>query len=291
MGNNNRILHIWCDESDKKGKYYSNFYGGVLVRGKDLNEVKNRLENVCAEQNLHKEIKWQKVTANYLHKYITVISEFFSLIFEDKIKLRIMFTSNAQIPKELSDAHKSNEYFILYYQFFKHAFGLKYSAESKGETYIRANFDQLPDTIRRRDIFKDYIQRLQNQEEYRISRIRIEKDHIAEVDSKDHMLLQFMDIVLGSISFRLNDKHKEKPEGKRIRGKKTIAKEKLYKHINAEIRKTRPNFNIGVSTGIDGDYRNRWNHPYRHWLFIGKNSELDESLTKRKSSDIPTSGY
>lgn len=26
---------IWCDESIKKGKYYSNFYGGLLIQSKD----------------------------------------------------------------------------------------------------------------------------------------------------------------------------------------------------------------------------------------------------------------
>ena len=51
-----------------------------------------------------------------------------------------------------------------------------------------------------------------------------------------------------------------------------IAKEKLYKHINKKIREIRPNFNIGISTGIDGDRQNRFIHAYRHWLFIPSSS-------------------
>lgn len=277
-----RELHIWCDESDKQGKYFSNFYGGVLVRGQDLNEVVEILDTVCYELNLTKEIKWQKVTSNYLEKYKSAMSAFFQLIAEDKVKLRIMFTSNALVPRELTEAHKSNEYFLLYYQFFKHAFGLKYSQESEDRTFIRAYFDQLPDTKRKRQDFKDFVHRLQHQAEYRQANIHIERDHIAEIDSKQHLLLQFMDVVLGAISFRLNDKHKEKPAGQRRRGKRTIAKEKLYKHILSEIRKIRPNFNIGMNTSVDGDITNRWHHPYRHWLFEGRNSVIDERFYKPK---------
>ena len=53
---------IYTDESDKRGKYYSNFYGGLLVRSPDLQPVIARLEQRKAELNLHREVKWQKVT-------------------------------------------------------------------------------------------------------------------------------------------------------------------------------------------------------------------------------------
>ena len=34
---------IFCDESVKRGKYFSNFYGGVLVNSRDLRRVEARL--------------------------------------------------------------------------------------------------------------------------------------------------------------------------------------------------------------------------------------------------------
>ena len=39
-----REFVIYTDESDKDGKFFSNFYGGVLVRSTDLNDVINALE-------------------------------------------------------------------------------------------------------------------------------------------------------------------------------------------------------------------------------------------------------
>ncbi len=66
---------------------------------------------------------------------------------------------------------------------------------------------------------------------------------------------------LGAMAFRLNDKHLVKPPGQVRRGKRTIAKEKLYKHILGRIRQLYPNFNIGESTGMQGDRANRWRTP------------------------------
>ena len=87
------------------------------------------------------------------------------------------------------------------------------------------------------------------------------------------------------MAFRLNNLHKEIPIGEKRRGKRTIAKEKLYKFIHKKICEIRPNFNIGITTGIDGDIYNRFLHPYRHWLFIpnSSKSQYEEEQWIKKS--------
>ena len=95
-----------------------------------------------------------------------------------------------------------------------------------------------------------------------------------------------MDLVLGAMCFRLNEKQHEKPAESEARGKRTIAKEKLYRHINMRIREVMPGFNVGVSTGC----RNKkevWTHPYRHWSFIPKDHERHNELTKKKQKNNP----
>jgi hypothetical protein len=270
---------IWCDESDTKGKYCSNFYGGVLVKSEHIQEVQARLKSICDQQHFFDEIKWQKVTANYLGKYISVMDEFFDLIKEGKIKIRIMFTQNAYVPTNLTQVQKDEEYFILYYQFIKHAFGLHYSNDSEDDVYLRLYFDYLPDTVKRRQVFKDFIKGLEKSRPFRLAKIKIRKQDIAEVDSKRHLVLQMLDVVLGSMSFRLNHKHKEIPEGKRRRGKRTVAKEKLYKHINRRIRGIKPGFNVGANTGTP-NAEDRWRHEYRHWVFLPSEYEIDVRLFK-----------
>jgi hypothetical protein len=98
--------------------------------------------------------------------------------------------------------------------------------------------------------------------------------------------LEGLDIVLGAMAFRLNEKHKEIPPGKKRRGKRTVAKEKLYKHILDKIRELYPNFNVGVSTGRlnEGEL---WKHPYRHWCFEPRNFEIDNSVSKNRNKKGP----
>lgn len=271
---------LYFDESDVKGKYYSNFYGGALVNLKDFQNINYSLNQKKQELGLYGEIKWSKVSKQYLDKYIEVISYFFKFIEENKIKIRIMFRQNCYEVPNLTKEQQDNEYFLLYYQFCKHAFGLQYSNPNKEEMYIRMYFDKLPDTKEKVLKFKEYIYKLQYQDILCQNNIKIRKEDITEIISHDHPILQCMDIILGAMQFRLNDKHLEKIPGTNRRGNKTIAKEKLYRHINKLIRNIYPNFNIGISTGTQGDNSNSWKHPYRHWNFIPYNSMYNEKRTK-----------
>lgn len=274
-------LVIYTDESDKEGRYFSNFYGGLLVRSPDLARVINHLENCKRQQNLFQEIKWQRVTANYLTKYIAVVDALFDLVAADIAKVRIMFTNNQFVPQGLTSEQRQTEYHRLYYQFIKHAFGLQYSSiELSPPIRMRLNLDQMPTGREATAQFKSYVEGLNQNRQLRDAGIRFSKQQLAEINSRDHVLLQCLDIVLGAMAFRLNDKHKLKPAGARRRGKRTIAKEKLYRHISSRIRQIYPNFNIGESTGTQGDITNRWKHPYRHWKLIPRDHDRDRTKAK-----------
>ena len=71
---------LYCDESSQKGPKYSDFFGGCLVSSKDLLEVTNALEVKKTELFMRGEVKWSKVTENYLNKYIELMTLFFSFI-------------------------------------------------------------------------------------------------------------------------------------------------------------------------------------------------------------------
>lgn len=272
---------IYCDESIKQGKYYSNFYGGVLVTSCHKDEILMTLKAKKEELFGSGEVKWSKVSPAYLNKYLSMIELFFDLIEAGKIKMRVMFTQNARVPTGLTKEHIENEYFILYYQFLKSAFGLKYSNSGIEPVYLRLYFDQFPDTKEKVQKFKRFVVNLNNSEDFKGANICIREDDIAEVNSKKHVILQCCDVVMGSMQFRLNDLHKEKPPGERLRAKKTVAKENLYKYINKRIRKIYPGFNIGDSTGRR-TWDCVWEHRYRHWKFIATNNVYDESKCKPK---------
>lgn len=277
-------LIIYCDESVKKGTFFSDFYGGVLVRSTDQDRVINALSQRMTDLNLGAEIKWTKISEQYAQRYIDLMDTFFDFVEEGALKGRVKFTQNALKinNKRLTKEQQEHEFFILYYQFIKWGFGLQYATTIASPTRVRINFDELPDNKAKCTRFKEYICTIPHLKEYIGAGIIIEPNDLYEVDSKNHVLLQCMDVVLGSMQFRLNDLHKAIPEGQRRRGKRTIAKEKVFKHISKRIRNVYPNFNIGVTTGTKGDIENRWKHEYRHWQFVSNGAEYDPTLTKNK---------
>ncbi len=278
-----RELVIYCDESDSSGRHFANFYGGGVVESRHLEEVISRLSACKVRLNFGGEVKWQKITENYANKYIEFADEIFRLMGEGKLKLRIMFTQNYFSAHRLTTEQRENGFFMLYYQFVKHAFGLKYAGVAGSETSVRMYFDKLPDTAEKCAAFKGYVSALNKHRGFRNAGIVIRQDQLAEVDSREHVVLQALDVVLGAMQFRLNDKHLEKPEGSHLRGKRTVAKERVYKHINKSIRTLYggKQFNIGVSTGRpDGPEAHDWLDPYRHWLFKAKNAVVRPEFAK-----------
>ena len=272
---------LFCDESDRSGRYYSDFYGGVLVGSSQYERVTRRLEALKADLNLGKEVKWSRVSENYLTKYMTLIDAFFEEIWAGHLKVRIMFRQNARQPRHLSADQRERGYFLLYYQFIKHAFGLRFVEPVEGGRRLRLYFDEFPEKPEHARDFRGFIKALEDQTEFQMAGLTIRDEDIREVLSHEHILLQCVDVVLGSMTFRLNDKHLEKPPGSRTRGKRTVAKEKLYRHILAHLRRWKPRFNVGMSTSVDGDPLNRWRHPYRHWAFLPTDHVYDGNLTKR----------
>jgi hypothetical protein len=54
---------IYCDESSEKGRYFSNFYGGALLRASDRQAIEQALNAVKAANHLQGEVKWTKISA------------------------------------------------------------------------------------------------------------------------------------------------------------------------------------------------------------------------------------
>ncbi|MCY8561181.1 hypothetical protein MOD26_22250, partial [Bacillus haynesii] len=110
---------IYCDESTKRGKLFSNFYGGALVKSIHFNDVVSQLNEYKKSKNITGELKWTKVTAPYLDKYIGLMDVFFDLIQENKVKMRVMFQQNLvsdDVIRHFTKEEHEESYFKLYYQ-------------------------------------------------------------------------------------------------------------------------------------------------------------------------------
>ena len=284
-----KSLILYCDESDDKGIFFSHFYGGALINARDQAELDHLLNQKKAELNIAAEMKWDRVSAPYAEKYIDFIRYFFSFVKSGKIKLRIMFTQNINQAIGLTDEHIGNDYFLLYYQFVKHAFGLRYCNDDGGSAVVQLLMDDVPQTSAKFESFKDYMSSLSTFPIWRAAKISLPRDGITSINSKQHPILQGLDITLGAIQSRLNEKHpKPVPPAKR-RSKRARGKEAVYKAVKDEIWDIYPNFNVGASTGIETP-ADRWLHPYRHWLFKPNNSvqDLKRAKGKKKAPPDPT---
>lgn len=258
---------IFADESEQEGAHFSNFFGGLIIPARSYAPIENRLRVLKAEIGFIKELKWQRVSAHWLEGYQRMISGFFDELRAGNVRVRIMFRDNLATPGPLTREQKEGAYFRLYYQFIKHAFGLAHITEEADHVRLRLFFDQFPDTREQAAQFKGYIAALPLSADFRHQNILIDPSHITEIDSKEHVLLQCLDIVLGSMAFRLNEKHLAKPEGSRTRGKRTIAKDRLYRHILKEIRTLKPALNPKISTASEPFPGGNWSMPYQHWSF------------------------
>lgn len=270
------MIYIWLDESDKHGTYYSNFYGGILVQSQHKEEVLRRMSAIIEELGIKDEIKWQKVNAYHYDKYVKLVDELFAMGKEGMLKIRIFFRHNQYEP-ELTAEKRKEEYPILYYQFIKYAFGLVYSGDTDG---VRLFLDEIPLNEEDKIKFITHLYVLNNDAELKAKGIRIVEKGVSEVDSKTHLPLQFMDMILGAICFKLNEKDKLRSDIDERPGKRTVLKLKLYKHINNKIREIYPDFNIGISTPLKEE-SDRWFQIYRHWSFKPKHHIRNLTRTKR----------
>jgi hypothetical protein len=264
---------LYCDESEKYGRFYSNFYAGVMVDSSQHDRIVSILEAVKKELHLQGEIKWSKVTERYLEKYQEIIKAFFTEIKAGHLRVRIMFRQNVYQPQGLTEEDHKNSYFKLYYQFIKNAYGLPF-ARLDSSTKLRVYFDVFPENREAASQFKGFLLGLNKDRRIRKAGLSLRQEDIAEVNSHDHVLLQCLDVVLGAIQFRLNEKQNEKIYGSEIRAKRTIAKEKLYYTVLGEIKSIKEifkDFDIGISTFTPNNaFGERWSEPYLHWSFVPK---------------------
>jgi hypothetical protein len=211
-----------------------------LLDAKHRPAIEARLQGVKAAQNLGGELKWTKITEAYKSKYIAFLKEVFDLAEIGALKFRIMFTQNSNVPTNLDEHKLAHQYFLLYYQLVKHAFGLMHCGEPLLSTRVTVYLDDVPDNSAKFDQFKNYAVSLSTFPHFSSQGVYIPKSEITDVNSHDHVVLQALDVVLGAMQFRLNDKHLDKPEGKRRRAKRTVA---------ARVRSTIIRASIGVPAG------------------------------------------
>lgn len=104
--------------------------------------------------------------------------------------------------KELKWQRVSEMWLEGYQRMITHFFDELRAGHVRMRTRLRLFFDQFPHTREQVAQFKGFIAGLPVSKELRHKNLKIDSSHITEVDSKEHVLLQCVDIVLGAMAFR-----------------------------------------------------------------------------------------
>lgn len=94
---------------------------------------------------------------------------------------------------------------------------------------------------------------------------------VGDVESRNHVILQCVDLIIGAVGYKLNKEYKAAPRSRR--SKTAHAKIPLYERIRHSLGRIDMNergtraFSIGVSTGQELDRADRWRHKFRQWDF------------------------
>ncbi len=255
---------IVCDESVQKGvRNYSYFYGGALVEEEEYQYISSLLNLTKASVGLH-EMKRTKITEKNYQDYIFVLQLFFTFVKSGKVKMRVMFSPNNQLlvlPKS-----ENSSYFKFYYTFIRNAFSLFYT---NFNIRLRLLFDELPDSTVENDRFKTALRRHMGRPNKFGNIVYTKKRFIEEVDSKNHPILQCVDVVTGVIESELN------MESGVEMSKRLKAKLKVFEFISNQIQDIHENF-VMTETTYPIFAQKGFNDPYKHFVY------------KRKAPDTST---
>ncbi len=106
---------IVCDESTKKGKMYSYFYGGAILEECKYDKISGILNDYKSKFGFN-ELKRIKISEANYKSYIEVLDLFFTFVKSGDIKIRIMFSPNNQLFTDIPHSH--NETFMKFYHTF-----------------------------------------------------------------------------------------------------------------------------------------------------------------------------
>lgn len=257
----NKKYIIVCDESTKKGKNFSYFYGGAMLLESKYEMISNIINDFKTKLYLN-ELKRIKITEKNYRDYIKVLELFFTFVKSGDIKIRIMFSPNDELlhlPKNLNESYTK-----FYYTFIKNAFNIFYAKENIS---LRLIVDDLPETREQCNKFKRCLKdSLNNNNKINANKVNLKLDDIAEVDSKNHIILQCVDVIVGLVDFYLNSNKNEIKNSKRA-----LAKLKVWNKVYENIKVIDNNFNILETT--KPVFSNRgWKKVYAHFVYHKKNN-------------------
>lgn len=206
-----KTFNMYCDESchlENDHKPFM-FLGYVSCAYPQVKTHTERIDDIKKKHNFYAEIKWNKVNKAKLKFYIELIDYFFST----DLRFRAIGVDKSKVrPDEFGKSY-DDHYYTMYYYLLNHNLNFQYTYN----VYL-----DIKDTL---SAYK--VERLKNILNVRLGVFR----NVQNIVSKESLLLQLADLIIGAISYNKNDSEK-KSDAKRI------LLDRIKKHCNVDLGET-----------------------------------------------------
>lgn len=214
-----KTFNIYCDESchlENDHKPFM-FLGNVSCAYPQVKVHTERIDDIKKKHNFFAEIKWNKVNKTKLKFYIELIDYFFST----DLRFRAIGVDKSTVRPDAFGKSYDDHYYTMYYYLLNHNLNVQYTYN----VYL-----DIKDTL---SAYK--VERLKTILNAKFGVFR----NVQNIVSKESLLLQLADLLLGAISYNKNDNEK-KSEAKRI------LLDRIKKHCNVDLGETNYNQKLNL---------------------------------------------
>jgi hypothetical protein len=193
-------VYIYCDESCQDNHNYM-LLGGVAIKSSLVSIFESDMDKIRKQTNMHKELKWSKLTNQKYIEYRRFVDLFFEWNKSNKLFFHCIIFDNTKINHRQFSGSYELGFYKFYYQLLLHTFGKNYGKNND----LYAFLDQRPtgyDLTELRRILNNGMD-----SRYKIDRRPFRL--VEPADSKKIAVLQVADLVLGALGYRKNNRHKD----------------------------------------------------------------------------------
>jgi hypothetical protein len=199
----NKTFNIYCDESchiEHDHKRYM-LLGCVSVAYNQLKRHTERINAIKSKYNFYGEIKWTGVSSS-MHLFYKDLLDYF---FDTDIRFRAVVVDKTQIKNDKFSQDFDTFYYKMYYQLLIHRKNTEYSYN----VYL-----DIKDTLSSNKVNK--LKEILNTK-YGVFR------NVQNIHSKESIMMQLADLLMGAISYELNNDEK-----------KVLAKQQIIEKIKQQ---------------------------------------------------------
>jgi len=185
-----KIYNLYCDESchlENDGKKYM-LLGYVSCPYPQIKEHSENIKKMKQKFNFFGEMKWSKISNSNISFYSEIIDYFF----DKHLNFRALIVNKTTINKERFSDSFDDFYYKMYWQLIIHKI----------------------DTLNRYNIYLDIKDSLSATKVHKLKQILNMNlqviDRLQNIRSHESLLLQMCDVILGAISYNLNQENKNR---------------------------------------------------------------------------------